>query len=133
MANILTLAELVAAILPGIECPSLPITGLQQDSRKLKAGDCFIAVTGLETDGRRFVDDALARGAVAVLQEATEAAGCRHGEISYSGDVPLINVQNLLHKMSALGAVFYARPSAGLMLTGVTGTNGKTSCAQLLA
>ncbi|MCV6627486.1 MAG: Mur ligase family protein, partial [Cellvibrionaceae bacterium] len=42
-------------------------------------------------------------------------------------------MQNLLHKMSALGAVFYARPSAGLMLTGVTGTNGKTSCAQLLA
>ncbi|MCV6620151.1 MAG: Mur ligase domain-containing protein [Cellvibrionaceae bacterium] len=97
------------------EHKDLHLSGLQQDSRKVKPGNCFIAVTGLETDGRRFIDKAIKAGAVAVLQEAD---GECHGAISSRQGVPVVSIKALLHKMSRIAANFYAEPSTALSVVG---------------
>lgn len=112
-----------------IKLALVKVSGVQQDSRKIKAGDCFIAVTGVETDGREYVDAAVEAGAVAVIQQAQE-----HEVLSVKWQqLPIVNVPDLLQKMSLLAANFYHHPGKQLALIGITGTNGKTSCAQLLA
>src|SRR5258705_8609842 len=60
-------AMLGVKVLPGLELTGLGLTGLASDSRKVKPGYLFAALTGTKTDGARFVKDAVARGAVAVL------------------------------------------------------------------
>jgi len=109
------------------------LTGLQQDSRLVGAGNCFLAVTGLETDGRSFIDAAIRSGAALVVQEACDEGSMAHGELSYQGSVPVISVQNLLLKLSFLAANFYGHPTQSIRVCAITGTNGKTSCSQLLA
>ncbi len=106
----------------------LPLNGLALDSRKLMPGDVFIAVAGDRVDGRQFIDQALARGAVAVLVEAGSAAQA----VEWRGEVPLVAVPDLRQRLSALAARFYQDPSADMRVTGVTGTNGKTTCSLLL-
>jgi UDP-N-acetylmuramoyl-L-alanyl-D-glutamate--2,6-diaminopimelate ligase len=105
------------------------ITGIEQDSRNVSPGDCFIAVTGLETDGRQYISAAIESGAVAVIEEGDGAAPI---SIVWQ-QLPIIRVPNLLQRISLLAGNFYRQPSRDLSLIGVTGTNGKTSCSQLLA
>lgn len=128
----ISLDQLMAGFdLPAAELMKLAlvkITGLQQDSRKVQCGDCFIAVTGLETDGRKYINAAIEAGAVAIIQQAEQQV------ISLAWQqLPIISMPGLLQQISLLAANFYAQPSRQLDLIGVTGTNGKTSCAQLLA
>ncbi|WP_299976388.1 UDP-N-acetylmuramoyl-L-alanyl-D-glutamate--2,6-diaminopimelate ligase [uncultured Pseudoteredinibacter sp.] len=130
-SNYCSLQHLLSGLdIDAAEYKDLHLSGLQQDSRKVKQGDCFIAVTGLETDGRRFIDKAIKAGAAAVLQEAD---GEDHGAISSRQGVPVVSIKALLHKMSRIAANFYAEPSTALSVVGFTGTNGKTSCTQLFA
>ncbi|GAA6152340.1 UDP-N-acetylmuramoyl-L-alanyl-D-glutamate--2,6-diaminopimelate ligase [Pseudoteredinibacter isoporae] len=112
------------------ELAGMHVAGLQQDSRRVRQGDCFIAVTGLETDGRRYISSALENGASVVLQEAGHE---QHGDISFESSRPVISISNLLQKMSRIAANFYSEPSTALSLVAFTGTNGKTSCSQLYA
>lgn len=112
-----------------IKLALVKVGGVQQDSRKIKAGDCFIAVTGVESDGREYVEAAIEAGAVAVIQQAPELEGL---SVKWQ-QLPIVNVPNLLQKMSLLAGNFYRHPCKQLALIGVTGTNGKTSCAQLLS
>jgi UDP-N-acetylmuramoyl-L-alanyl-D-glutamate--2,6-diaminopimelate ligase len=103
------------------------IGGLCADSRALRAGDAFVAYPGANADGRRYIADAVARGAAAVLWE-------RHG---FSWDeawrVPNIAVDGLRAMAGDIAHEVYGRPSEKLWLAGVTGTNGKTSCSQWIA
>lgn len=105
-------------------------SGITEDSRLVEKGFLFIARPGLESDGRRYIHQATARGAVAVLCEATEieqfvqAINC---------PVAIYKIKNLADKLGQLGATFYQNPSSELTIIGVTGTNGKTSCTQLIA
>lgn len=122
-------------LLSGLDIPlealaNLHVAGLKQDSRQVKRGDCFVAVTGLETDGREYISSAIKNGASVVLQQCEKQA---HGLVAFEGSVPVINVANLLHKMSRIAGNFYAEPSTALSITAFTGTNGKTSCSQLYA
>jgi UDP-N-acetylmuramoyl-L-alanyl-D-glutamate--2,6-diaminopimelate ligase len=105
----------------------LLIRELALDSRKVRAGDLFLAVPGGKVDGREHIADALSRGAAAV---AYEAAGATVLPIT---DVPLIPVKSLAAQLSAVAGRFYGDPSRSLNLLGVTGTNGKTSVTQLVA
>ncbi len=105
-------------------------TGLSEDSRKVKPGDIFIARPGLESDGRQFIYEAIAKGAVAIL--------CEDSDIELfdqvkNCSVSIYSVNNIVYKLSELGAIFYKHPSEQLTIIGVTGTNGKTSCTQLIA
>ena len=104
----------------------LAIDRLRLDSRAVHEGDVFIAVPGLQQDGRDYIGAALSQGAVAVLAEAD-------GLAQQAPDAPVIAIDGLHHRLGELAAHFYARPSEQLEVIGITGTNGKTSCSQFIA
>ena len=106
------------------ELAGISVTGLSLDSRTVKSGDVFIATPGLEQDGRDYIAQALESGAVAVLAE---------DEGFSSADSRVVQIANLNQQLSEVAGRFYADPSDQLMLAGITGTNGKTTCSQLLA
>jgi UDP-N-acetylmuramoyl-L-alanyl-D-glutamate--2,6-diaminopimelate ligase len=99
---------------------------LRIDSREIQPGDVFLALPGRRDDGRRHVDDAVARGAAAVLAE-------RQGPDAPACAVPLLPVDDLAGQLADIGAAFYRDPTARLLTIGVTGTNGKTSCSHWIA
>lgn len=101
------------------------------DSRIAAAGDLFVAVNGHQTDGRRYIPQAIAQGVAAVIAEAEGAA--EDGEIRTMHGVPVIYLGQLNQRLSALAGRFYHQPAERLRLVGVTGTNGKTTTTQLLA
>jgi UDP-N-acetylmuramoyl-L-alanyl-D-glutamate--2,6-diaminopimelate ligase len=103
------------------------IERLSSDSRRCAPGVAFLAYPGEASDGRRYIGDAVARGAAAVLWE-------RKGyDWRAEWRVPNLPVEDLKQHASALAHEFYGRPSDSLWLCGVTGTNGKTSCSQWIA
>jgi UDP-N-acetylmuramoyl-L-alanyl-D-glutamate--2,6-diaminopimelate ligase len=112
---------------PGVaECS---IEGIQNDSRLIHAGDLFIAYPGLLADGRLFIDKAVSSGAVAVVYEPAQLPK----ECVLPSSIPCIPVTNLATKLASIARIFYDNPSNSLMVTGVTGTNGKTTIAYQLA
>jgi UDP-N-acetylmuramoyl-L-alanyl-D-glutamate--2,6-diaminopimelate ligase len=121
----------VSALLHGLA--SVPasternIDGLAIDSRQVKAGDLFLAFPGSAVDGRRYIREAIAAGAAAVAYD--NAGSFSVGESA----VPAFAVTDLRAKLGAIAARFYDMPSQKLVVVGVTGTNGKTTCTQLLA
>ncbi|MBR0566675.1 UDP-N-acetylmuramoyl-L-alanyl-D-glutamate--2,6-diaminopimelate ligase [Azoarcus sp. L1K30] len=102
-------------------------TGITADSRRVSAGDIFAAWPGYASDGRRYIDAALASGAAAVLYEG------RDGFRSAEGPRPMIAVDDLRDVAGHLAHEIHGRPSEKLWLAGVTGTNGKTTVSQWLA
>ncbi len=103
------------------------IRELTLDSRKVHPGDLFLAVDGAEQDGRNYIGDAIARGASAVVYEASEALAMHDSEAL------LLPVYGLQAQLSEIAGRFYGEPSRAMRVVAVTGTNGKTSVTQLLA
>jgi len=99
-----------------------PIVGLDYDSRRLKPGWCFVAMRGESTDGNQFIDVALKAGAVAVVSDSMPP---RDG-------VSWAQVEHGRRALARLSANFYGRPAEKLSITGITGTNGKTTTSFLL-
>lgn len=102
------------------------ITGLAQDSRQVQPGYLFLAWRGKTFDGRDYVQQAIAAGAVAVLAEAGVG-------IEQHDGVPIIPIPQLNHHLPTIAARFFNHPTQQLQLIGVTGTNGKTSCTHFIA
>lgn len=102
------------------------VRDLRLDSRQVERGDAFVAVPGRHVDGRDFVEQAAARGAVAVLVEAD-------GWTASPTGVPVLPMTGLTADLGRLAAAWYGEPSRALFSVGVTGTNGKTSCSQWIA
>src|SRR6516162_8937404 len=93
------------------------VRGVEYDSRQVKPGDAFVAMRGESSDGNRFIDQALAAGAAAIITDsATEQP--RDG-------VAWAQVPHGRRALARLSANFYKRPAEKLAITGVTGTNGK--------
>lgn len=103
------------------------IERLAADSRRAAPGVAFFAYPGERTDGRRFIPEAIARGAAGVLWEAEGFAWRDEWR------VPNVAVPRLRERSGALAHAFYGRPSEALWTCGVTGTNGKTTCSQWIA
>ncbi len=103
------------------------IERLVADSRRCAPGVAFFAYPGESADGRRFIGQAIERGAAAVLWEAEDFAWRAEWH------VPNAAVSGLKAQAGILAHEFYGRPSQALWVCGVTGTNGKTSCSQWLA
>ena len=105
------------------------IQGLQNDSRHIASGDLFIAYPGAVTDGRDYIQQAIQAGAVAVLYDSDN--------FSLDSDsvntIPLIPMPQLSPKLAMIAMHFYHHPACQLSVTGVTGTNGKTTIAYQLA
>ena len=104
-----------------------PAAELSSDSRSIVAGDVFLAYPGDAADGRRFIEDAIERGAVAVVCEADGLVW--HG----ATDFPLLAVAGLKARAGLIACLWYGQDDAALFTVAITGTNGKTSCSQWLA
>ena len=102
---------------------------LKLDSREIEPGDVFVACAGLSSDGRFYIERAVAQGARAVLCEAP----VDDAMLAQAGQVPLLQVTGLRGLLGGLGDTWYDRPSAELAVVAVTGTNGKTSSVQWIA
>ncbi|WP_420823633.1 UDP-N-acetylmuramoyl-L-alanyl-D-glutamate--2,6-diaminopimelate ligase [Sulfuricaulis limicola] len=103
------------------------VRGLQTDSRRVQPGDLFLALPGMLADGRDYIGDAVASGAGAIAYETDD------GYLLRGAPVPAFGVSGLRHKIGVIADRFYGAPSRRLVVVGVTGTNGKTTCTQLLA
>lgn len=103
----------------------LEIAEIAYDSRRVKPGTLFVAIRGEKTDGNKFVADAAARGAVAVISEEARAN-------TLPASLPWIQVPSARKALAIAGANFHARPAEVLKLVGVTGTNGKTTTTYLV-
>lgn len=101
----------------------LEVVGIASDSRVLKAGEIFAAIAGTRTDGARFVADALARGAAAILAESPP-------DVPLPATVPFVRVPNVRRALALTAARFFPRQPA--IIAAVTGTSGKTSVAAFL-
>ncbi|WP_186373126.1 UDP-N-acetylmuramoyl-L-alanyl-D-glutamate--2,6-diaminopimelate ligase [Yersinia ruckeri] len=115
----------------GLDVPGRALREMTLDSRVAAAGDLFVAVVGHQTDGRRYIPQAIAQGVAAVIAEAEGIAA--DASITAMHGVPVIYLSNLNQHLSRLAGQFYQQPGAALRLIGVTGTNGKTTTTQLLA
>jgi UDP-N-acetylmuramoyl-L-alanyl-D-glutamate--2,6-diaminopimelate ligase len=113
-----------AAVLAALQGTGIRPTRLCADSRRVRPGDVFLALPGHRVDGRKFIADAISRGAVAVLHEpGAEVAAA----------VPAIAVPGLAARAGEIAHLVFGRPSERLWMAGVTGTNGKTSVSQWIA
>ncbi len=94
------------------------ITGITNDSRKVRPGYLYVAIRGYKTDGHNFIKKSLENGAQAIVSEE---------KFSLDANVPQIIVHNTRKALSSLSCCFYNNPSQKINLVGVTGTNGKTT------
>jgi UDP-N-acetylmuramoyl-L-alanyl-D-glutamate--2,6-diaminopimelate ligase len=100
------------------------VSGLAYDSRTVKSGDVFVALKGLHADGTAFARQAIDRGAAAIVSEQPAPEGV-HVPWAIVGDARLA--------LALLATAFYRDPSREMRVVGITGTNGKTTTAYLLA
>lgn len=100
------------------------VTGIEYDSRRVKAGDVFVAMRGESSDGNRFIDTAIAAGAVAVVTDSA-------AELPRDG-VAWALVPHGRRALARLSSNFYKRPAERLAITGITGTNGKSTTTFLV-
>jgi len=111
-----------------VAAPPVAVSGLRLDGRDIRPGDAFVAVQGLTSHGLDFVTQAVERGAGAVLFDPAEAAAP-----SLPPGIVAVAVPALKARLGEIADRCYGSPSARLSIAGVTGTNGKTTCAWLLA
>ncbi|WP_448212885.1 UDP-N-acetylmuramoyl-L-alanyl-D-glutamate--2,6-diaminopimelate ligase [Colwellia sp. MEBiC06753] len=123
-----------------IEFSPMATGDLVNDSRQIKAGDIFCAVIGSASDGRQFIEKAIAAGARLILAQCHHSQ--QHGNMiersveQADGTIntaKIIQFYNLATRLFDLAAIYYQNPQQQLTLIGVTGTNGKTSTSQMIA
>jgi UDP-N-acetylmuramoyl-L-alanyl-D-glutamate--2,6-diaminopimelate ligase len=102
--------------------PDTAVRGITQDSRDVKSGYLFVAVEGEVTDGHLFISNAIQNGASAVV-------GSRRIEVL---EIPYIQVEDSRLALALLSAAFYDFPARSLLMVGVTGTDGKTTTANVI-
>ncbi len=120
-----TLAQLLDG-LPGFQqrgASDLPISGVAYHSREVVPGGIFVALKGWRTDGHRFLEDSLTRGARVIVTEQ---------DLIPPPGVTVVRVPDARRALAHLSAAFYGHPSRDLVLVGITGTNGKTTTSYLL-
>jgi UDP-N-acetylmuramoyl-L-alanyl-D-glutamate--2,6-diaminopimelate ligase len=106
-----------------IGAPPATVRAVTADSRRVRPGDCFVAVPGFKQDARRFVPDAVGRGANLVVTEGEAVPGL---------SVAQVLVPSARRALARLADAFYGHPSAALTVVGITGTNGKTTTSYLV-
>jgi len=114
-------------ILDQLKQRGIAATRLTVDSRRVAAGDVFLAYPGAHADGRDYIAQAARQGAAAVIAES--GAKAKVG----AGDTPVFEVAGLDRMAGEIAHLVYGRPSEKLWMAGVTGTNGKTSVSQWIA
>ena len=125
---ITSLSTLLQGIVAVPSVFDVTIHGLKTDSREVASGDAFIALSGARTPADFYVDKAIEAGATVILLEAEQAGECteHHGALI----VPVAGLRSLVGRIADR---FFEHPSQRLRLIGVTGTNGKTTVAWMIA
>jgi UDP-N-acetylmuramoyl-L-alanyl-D-glutamate--2,6-diaminopimelate ligase len=112
----------------GIELPEKTadtlVTGIEYDSRKVKNGNLFFALPGLHTDGSLYIEDAVKNGASVIVHE--------NENIKKKEGITYLKTSNSHFAMSPVSAAFYGNPSRRMLVTGVTGTEGKSTTVFLI-
>jgi UDP-N-acetylmuramoyl-L-alanyl-D-glutamate--2,6-diaminopimelate ligase len=121
LAHLVQEAGLTAEI---VGAPEVVITGITQDSRSVQQGDLFCCVRGLIADGHAFAEQAISSGATALLVDAAQPNVPAH--------VTQIVVSSVRDVLGSVAGATFGHPSRALKMTGITGTNGKTSTAYIL-
>ncbi len=104
------------------------VTAIEYDSRRVHPGAVFVAVKGGSTDGNRFINNALAAGAVGII---TDSADAFDRLLANHLRLPVLQVEHGRGALAQASAAFYGHPERHLAATGITGTNGKTTTAFL--
>lgn len=104
------------------------ITSVEYDSRRVQPGSLFVAMRGESTDGNRYIHEAMKRGAIAVVTDSAES----FASLAMLPDMAAAQVQHGRRALAQISANFFHHPEQKLSLSGVTGTNGKTTTAFLL-
>ena len=118
----------LASLIGSLDLPTKPewneiqVTGVTEDSRNVERGSLFIAIEGLRRDGHDYIEEAISRGAAAIVAERDTPS-----------KVPLITVSNPRRALAGLSAAFFGNPTQRLFTIGTTGTNGKTTVCHLVA
>lgn len=102
----------------------IELSDFQYDSRKIEKDSLFVAITGFQTDGHKYIPMAVEKGAAAVL--------CEHPVEGVPNGVTVVLTPNNRQALAVLSANFYGHPSDEMRTVGVTGTNGKTSTTYLM-
>jgi len=105
------------------------VSGVEYDSRRVKAGDAFVAMRGETTDGNRYIEAALSKGAAAIVTDSREVYA---GLAAERPEVAAALVEHGRRALAEVSAAVFGHPEKKLALTGVTGTNGKTTTAFLV-
>jgi UDP-N-acetylmuramoyl-L-alanyl-D-glutamate--2,6-diaminopimelate ligase len=105
-----------------------PITGVEYDSRRIRPRSVFVAMKGGSTDGNRYVDKAIASGALGII---TDSAQTFDHLLVFRPGLPILEVEHGRRALAQASAVFFGHPERKLSSTGITGTNGKTTTAFL--
>ncbi len=105
---------------------SVAVTGVSHDSRIVASGDVFFALQGYKTDGNRHIKEANQRGAVAIVSELEPPPAPLLLPATW------VQVSDVVAEMGRMADFFFGRPSSSLKVTGITGTNGKTTVSYFL-
>jgi UDP-N-acetylmuramoyl-L-alanyl-D-glutamate--2,6-diaminopimelate ligase len=106
-----------------------PVTGVEYDSRRVKPGAVFVAMKGGSTDGNRYVEKAIAAGALGII---TDSAPKFDHLLVFQPGLPVLEVEHGRRALAQASAAFFGHPERSLAATGITGTNGKTTTAFLI-
>ncbi|WP_371373587.1 UDP-N-acetylmuramoyl-L-alanyl-D-glutamate--2,6-diaminopimelate ligase [Thalassotalea aquiviva] len=119
----------------GINIDPIATKKLVNDSRLVEPDDIFAAVQGSALNGQQFIDMAITNGAALVIAQCEHKS--QHGQISTialgATSVQVIAFYQLAEQLKDLSALYYNQPKQSLKVYGITGTNGKTTCSQLIA
>ena len=118
-----SIIEAVEPFIYSVSGPENDICGIAYDSRAVRPGFAFVAIPGSRADGHDFISDAIDRGANLVICEK---------ELDLPSDIGLVLVKDSRRALAALSAAYFGHPDRKLRLIGVTGTNGKTTVANLI-
>ena len=101
--------------------PELDVSGISYDSRKTKQGDAFVAISGFETDGYKFIPSAIANGAAVIICDRAPQE-----------DIPYVLVEDCRYALAIMSKNYFGAPAESMKVIGITGTNGKTTTTYLL-
>lgn len=102
---------------------NIDINAPAYDSRKVQKGDLFVCITGFQTDGHKYVQNAIQSGAIAILCEK---------EIEIDKSITVIKTENTRKALALLSINYFENPCKDMNMIGVTGTNGKTTTTYLI-
>src|SRR5580692_11935344 len=106
-----------------------PITGVEYDSRRVRPGSVFVAMKGGTTDGNRYVEKAIAAGALGII---TDSAQTFDHLLVFEAGLPVLEVEHGRRALAQASAAFFGHPERRLAAIGITGTNGKTTTSFLI-